>query len=130
MAVRGSRKITRGVEEMPQLCETLSELLSCSPIRLKPPWSHGCFLPGDHGAKTPGSVKEQECGGLRDGGEQAFEQILQAKPRRPRWLPAPQLLSIHPSEICSESVTKPHKLRLVEQQRGRLGDGSRRNMRS
>lgn len=31
MAVRDSSKITQGVEEMPQLCETLSGLLSCSP---------------------------------------------------------------------------------------------------
>lgn len=43
MAVRGSRKITQGVEEMPQLCETLSELLSCSPIRLKPPCHRDVF---------------------------------------------------------------------------------------
>lgn len=64
MAVRGSSKITQGVEEMPQCYETLSGLLSCSPIRLKPPWSHGYFPPGDCGAKIQGFVKEQECGGL------------------------------------------------------------------
>lgn len=100
MAVRGSSKITQGGEEMPQRWETLSELLSCSPIRLKPPWSHGHFPPGDCRAKIRGFVKEQECGGLRGGGVEAFEHVLQTRQRRPCWLRALLLSSMCPSEIC------------------------------
>lgn len=92
---------------MVQLCETLSRLLSCSPIRLKPVWSHGYFPPGGHGAKTQGFVKEQECGGLGDGGVEAFEQILQSWEGLPGSLPqcSPACVALKCVRILSQSPT-------------------------
>lgn len=89
MAVRGSRKIT---QERRKCFSPVRHTPGCyhapPAIWLRPPWSHGCCPPGDHGAKTQGFVKDQECGGLRDEGVEA-----------PHWLLALQLSSMCPSEI-------------------------------